>query len=181
MLDMIDPLLLGRQVESEIFGYPMRIQEPVWVRPEQLPLDRSIQQQIKVNWKNYANAIEVSSSYQHNPYDPQMGQTRMIWKSVKRAIERKWKTKDYWPVLLYVARGRSSLDYWYGVDAFFWWNGVHVTIDLSTKHKLNKRAEFLLTPNQVVKEHLSYFGQQVANLLVQKRLVQNRKDRWKSG
>jgi len=157
-------LLIGRKFETELFGeMPVRSQ----VRPGYLSLERSIQQQVKSNWKRFGRAI-ASGRVDHNPYEPATGKLDLVWKAVKRAIERKWPKDDYWPVLLYTAIGTNSLDWHHGVDAFVWWNGVFVTIDASTYYKGEKKADFILTAAELRKPNLSYFGQRVANLLIRR-------------
>jgi hypothetical protein len=60
----------------------------------------------------------------------------------------------------------------HGVDAFFWWDGTFVTIDVSMMPKDTLgclRADFVLTPKDLEPEALLAFGKKVAMLLKDRR------------
>jgi hypothetical protein len=69
---------------------------------------------------------------------------------------------------LYVAVSeRSALDWMHGVDAFFWWQDVYVTFDISLKpvEAKNLKADFLVNPEDFEPSRLDSLGKQIAWLL----------------
>lgn len=172
---------IGWDFEVLVLGLPPgEMPEPAgphFKPPKRLSEERSIQQQIQQNWKRLDRAISAGNRNEHNPYQPTNGKIAEVWKYARRNLNKKWGKEDYYSLLLYLSVGRNSLDWHYGVDAFFWWNGVYVTIDVSTHRKKKVKANFSLTSKQLDQKSLSQFGAAVAGLLMEKKRAQVRSAR----
>ncbi|MEQ1561537.1 MAG: hypothetical protein ABL899_02325 [Nitrospira sp.] len=164
-------LLSGRAFEEKVFGL-----EGFWdkfgpyAEPDYFTFESSLQDIILCNWGMYAHSLERGERYRHNPIDPWMGETRRIWLAVKNFLPSTVRSCDNPPLNLYVSIGRNAFDHFHGVDFFFWWNGVFVTVDITTlKSKNEYNADFLLTQYDLDDRcRLRSFGRGVASLLIEK-------------
>lgn len=142
-----------------------------------LNFDDAIEKVIEDNWLHFAEAIDSGAEYCHNPTMPKMGKTLELWRAVRRNLPNTMIDGRETVLNLYVAF-RSSLDVHYGIDAFFWWDGVYVTLDASLRQKekgeedpyLNLKADILI-PREAVSQSAGSgrFGMYVANLLKARR------------
>lgn len=162
----------GRAFEMEIFGITEDV-ERAFRRPSRRDIDSSIQNIIEYNLAMYAEALERGSEYCHNPAKPEMGKTNLLWQAVKQYLPSRTERGNKTPLNLYVAIGRTSLDWQHGVDAFFWWQGVYVTIDASLRMKQGPelKADFVLNPKDLEPQNLSVWGKQVAELLIERKKI----------
>jgi hypothetical protein len=113
----------------------------------------------------------------YTPTEPNWGKLYPLWLEVHRHLPRRCEGARSGPLSLYISVG-TSLDYHHGVDSFFWWMGVYVSIDASLvpkekrgRGKEHLKADVLLTPDSLTPEGLVFLGEQVANLLKKKRCL----------
>ncbi|MSU45284.1 MAG: hypothetical protein EXS47_01490 [Candidatus Zambryskibacteria bacterium] len=172
----------GRKFELEVTGFTDEGEGGFLTLPEFKNLEPSIQVVIDYNWAMYAEALEKGEEHYHNPINPQMGKTHQIYTAVQSFLSRRVRGRDAFPLNLYLSQhGRTSLDWHCGVDAFFMWEGVFATIDLSLrskakqkKGKLFLKADFLLSPKDLELDNLFYFAKNVAKLLKRRKNLQER-------
>ena len=156
---------LGRAFEERILGVREDNTKPKY-HLGKYDIDKSLQHVIWENWASFAEAVEKGFEQFHNPEDPRMGETHLLWRMVKRHLPRH-VVKSRVPLNLYVAVGKNALDWRHGVDAFFWWQGACVTIDISMlpAEFKNLKADVLFNPEDMEEERLFVFGKKVADLL----------------
>jgi hypothetical protein len=162
-----NPLPPGRAFEEEVFGVTEENIEFAVRYPRRIGIHASLQRVIQDNWTMYAEAVEKNSAYCHDPINPQMGKTHLLWVAVKDNLPRRINGHSALPLNLYIAVGRNSLDWRHGIDAFFWWQGVYVTIDVSLRPKSEEelKADFLVMPEDLEPEQLQNLGKKIAELL----------------
>ena len=160
-------LLSGRDFEYEIFGIAGEEGNKV-TPPSYLDFTESVQ---AVAGKGLTRIGSDGQEETYNPSDPTWGKTRLIWKSVRRALPRRVYGSVSPPPFLYISVGQTSLDFWHGVDAFFWWQGVLVSIDVSLILQKEIKADLLVTPEDLTPEGLSRLGRKIAELLKERRRV----------
>ena len=159
----------GRVFEREVFGI---VDDPdvvsqKFIIPRRFGFRSSLQNVIQNNWTVFAQALETGALYCHNPLDPKMGKTGLIHSAVKGHLPRRIGGSSM-PLNLYVGIGRNSLDWHHGVDAFFWWYGACVTIDVSLvpgAFQVTVKADFVLTPEDLLPQNISNWALNVAALL----------------
>ena len=119
----------------------------------------------------------------HHPLSPNLGMTREIWSVVRNFLPRRAGGMQSGPLSFYIAVG-TDLDYRHGVDAFLCWEGVWVTLDMSTalkskrgwgRHRL--KADLLFGPGDIETNSLLDLGEKIAQLLKTKRLKRRTQDR----
>ena len=165
----------GRAFEQEILGITdLGNEAGFYTYPKLIELEHALRYVINHNWVTYADSLAKGHDFCHNPMSPKVGKTREIWEAVKDFLPGKVGeyTKVKVPLNLYIAIGMNSLDYRLGVDAFFWWQGVYATIDVTTskgKHLRGFGADFLFTRKEVEPVRLREFGKEVAALLIKRR------------
>ena len=171
-MEQMDSLPAGRVFELELFGVTDESTEP-FVRPPYMDFESSMAEVIERNLAEFS----WSSDEAYNPMRPNKGNSSLLWTSVKKHLPRRISGFRTVPLSLYISVGRNALDFWHGVDAFFWWQGVYVSIDASRilKRKIGLwkerlKADFLITPEDVSPERLSYLGGQMATVLKGRRL-----------
>lgn len=168
----------GREFERYVFGVT---DEAPFIpgdrRPGKRSFKASFQRIIAENWADYAEAIEKGLQNPYNPSNPKVAMTGVIWSAVKRYLPRRVGGETSGPLNLYIAIGKTSFDWDYGVDAFFWWEGALVTIDASVYVKPDSKlkADFLLNPWDLDGDKLENFGRKVANLLKERRFKNRKK------
>ena len=163
----------GRDFEREMLGKEGFLDDlgPLSV-PDYLDFDSSLNQVVESNWAKFAHSLEKGEVYCHNPASPRMGKTHSLWAAVKNWLPGAVNGESHLPLNLYISVGRNALDYWHGVDVFFWWQGEYVTIDFATHDKRKKgtlKADFVFTPRDLEHSRLLYFGKQVAKLLLERK------------
>ncbi|MBA3733396.1 hypothetical protein H0W91_03410 [Patescibacteria group bacterium] len=166
----------GRAFEKEIFGITEGYGENLgfFRPPDKRDFFESLQDVITINWAMFAEAEEKGLAHCHNPSNPRMGRTHDLWASVKNYLPP-CRRRQCIPLDFHVAIGRNSLDYHHGVDAFFWWQGAYVTIDVSLRGKDllgTLKADILFTPKDLRPLRLQDFGKAVAKILVERSLKQ---------
>lgn len=174
----------GREFELVVFGMTDNGDEP----PDYLDFTSAVQEVIISNRVSSEVSVEViihnlislevwagenGLEYHHDPTDPQMGKTPELFRAVKRYLPRRLLGKKL-PLNLYVAIGKA-LDWYYGIDAFFWWGGVLVSLDASLlkknhygRGKFWLHADFVLNPDDLAPEGLDHLGCRIAQLLRQR-------------
>src|SRR5579872_3883383 len=83
-------------------------------------------------------------SHQPEDYDfrrPTGGLNEELFELVAERLPKKWRKFLY----LFIAVG-SSFDQYHGIDAFFYLNGVIVSIDVTTDLSKTGKADFIVTP-----------------------------------
>ena len=161
----------GRAFEKELFGVT---EEEDFIDPNLKPSSRSYERSLKVIidqvWAEYAEAT-CKGLDAYDPTNPIVGKTPLIFRAVKKHLPRRVNGRSSFPLNMFIAVGRTSLDWQHGVDAFFVWEGVIVTFDASTRVKdpVKLKADFLFLPSDLGREKLDKFGKNVADLLRYKR------------
>ena len=163
---------IGRDFETKVFGVD-KFGPNLGLKssPDYLNFDDSLKQIIDSNWAMYAHSLEKGEPYCHNPIRPRMGLTHQIWAAVKNWLPKRVEG-EVLPLNLYISVGRNSLDFYHGVDAFFWWNWARVTVDVSYRPKglVGLKADLGFSSEDLQDPKLLQFGRKVASLLVQKNL-----------
>lgn len=135
-------------------------------KPENIPyLDflSSMRQVIKSELVIIDEVGRVEIKY--NPGNPTWDESPILFRSVKRHLPKRPKMSLY----LYNAVG-SSLDIYHGVDIFFLWKGVFVTIDLSLHEKqLRSTVDLVVNLEGMDDEAFDVLGKQIADLLKKRR------------
>lgn len=175
-------LPLGAEFEMEMFGVTS------YLNNEQIPkyLDFDSSMEDIVRYPPIRDG-ENGQIEQYDPANPSWGKTAELWEVVRKYLPRYVGKNRETFLYLYVSVGRTSMDYWHGVDAFFWWEGCYVTLDASIlqKHKGGRgkyglKADFVLTPsNTHSKESLSNTGRMIAEFLKRKKVVERTKKKKK--
>ncbi len=161
----------GREFERFIFGEI--VENPDYITrgrliPKEHLKNSSISYIIRKNWRDLGESLENGDPYPHNPLRPDLGKTAQLWSAVRKYLPRRIKGRGGLPLNLYISSGRNSLDWCHGIDAFFYWQGVYVTFDVSLRPKDLQgtlKADFVFGPNELTPEGLEFFGQKVAGLL----------------
>lgn len=166
-------LLNGGALEYEIFGVGGAGDLADDEFPPYLSSNESIQKivggvlsRFKPNGKG---EVEV-----YNPAYPIWGLTKELWRAVRRFLPRRLQG-EVRPLCLYIAVGWTSLDIYHGIDAFFWWQGAKVTLDVSMIPKIRipilekgeseLKADILVLPEDMSPERLRLLGKKIATLL----------------
>ena len=152
--------------------------------PYYLDFDGSMQQVIKMAWRNHDLFLKgklPTGKFSYNPLEPK-GEIKELFEQVKRHLPRWIDGRVASPLNFYVSIGKYSLDRYHKVDGFFWWEGVYFTIDVTTRQKdLNhpKRADYLFMPDDLEDYNLHILGFQIADELEsrRRRVVQRYKKR----
>jgi len=163
----------GRAFEKEVFGFTVDWFSSSSV--ERLGFEEAIQRVIQDNWVRVAEITALGASRIYDPTKPRRGKTGHIWKAVKKHLPEEVDDRESL-LSLYVTLG-TSLDIHYGIDAFFWWEGVHVAWDLSLRQKKkdaeNRKdsltADFVVTPSDLRGYGLDRLGLKMASRLVGRR------------
>ncbi len=163
----------GRAFEKEVFGFTVDWFSSSSV--ERLGFEEAIQRVIQDNWVRVAEITALGASRIYDPTKPRRGKTGHIWKAVKKHLPEEVDDRESL-LSLYVTLG-TSLDIHYGIDAFFWWEGVYVTWDLSLKRKtrdaedpdFSLEADFVVTPKDLEGHGLNKLGLKIATRLIRRR------------
>jgi hypothetical protein len=166
MIEHYDPLRRGREFERHVFGDWIWSSDDFYQTrglPGELDFERSIQEQIRLNWRRAELAREIGQDF-YDPSDPRTGESQRICAAVRGYLRS--QGHDPATLHLYVAIGWNSLDFWHHIDAFFFWDGVIVTVDLSTENKADFQADILLSTRDLNPRHLPAFGERVGKCLI---------------
>ncbi len=169
-------LRLGREFEVEIFGNWLSDHSKFYADnriPEYLDFESSIAQQIEINWKRAELSRELGQEF-YDPSKPRTGKSLRVWSAVKNYLSSCNPKYRRLPLHLYVSVGWNALDYYHGVDAFFWWEGVYASVDLSLKRKESTSADLQLTREDLQSPYLGEFGRNVGEYLIARRLSHER-------
>jgi hypothetical protein len=86
-----------------------------------------------------------------------------LFRSIKKFLPKRPGLSMYIPV-------ESSLDYWHGVDLFFVWRNIYVTIDLSLVEKpLRRSVDITVDFTDMDDEAFDVLGKQIADLFILRR------------
>ncbi len=165
------PLRVGRIFEKEVLGVTDEGKDSFVKFPTRRSFESSIQAIIAENWALYAESLEKGLDDYHNPTRPNMGKTGQLWEAVRKYLPKRVDGVKL-PLNLYISVGRNALDWMYGVDAFFWWDGIYVTIDASLakkEHGYGLQADFVLNPVDLKADALNSLGRKIADLLKERR------------
>src|SRR4051812_23836929 len=110
----ISSLPSGRKWELQVLGFTVADRE--FARPMQYH-----------EFDSYLMQVMLHQPVNYNPRCPRSGMTSELYDSVRNYLPKKWRKF----LSLYIALG-LGLDRVHGVDAFFYLNGVSVTLDLTT-------------------------------------------------
>jgi hypothetical protein len=169
----------GRVFEMELLG---RTEEADFVdfqdRPEVLRFRSSMQVVIDQTQELLESRKQQGFDY-YDPSNPKAGKTEQIFSAVKKHLPRRVSGHSASKLELYVSVGRTSLDWYHGVDFFFVWEGVSVTVDVSLGYKNPRemRAEFLFNPSDLEADRLDLFARNIADRLKKRRVSQREKKR----
>ncbi len=162
-------VLDGESWEKDLFGVSPEWQTSTDFCPPYASFRTSILQVMGAGRKGSSAGAWL---YKYRPEKPKQGKSRDLWHEVRKHLPATPGTKYGLPeerVLLYLAIGFTSLDWWHGVDAFFHWQDKVVTLDASTRSKTREtrgksrlKADFLLTPTSVEPRSISSLGQKIA-------------------
>ncbi len=155
----------GEEFEQEVFGRDHRLMM------ERIPLHES-----------FAQAMEsVVARHGRRHLDPirwdcrkqaTLPARRLYW-YVSKWLPQRYRTS----LRLFNAIG-TSLDYWHGIDAFFWWRDGRprkrrsepmdriATLDLATYQKASFKADFLVTPEIIYSDQIRSLGWKIADQLL---------------
>jgi len=171
----------GRKFERELFGGAGDMEDI----PPYLDFTSAMN---KVRESFLWRPNRESGTYEtYDPFNPKWGHLHELWTEVYKRLPKRSSGVRSGPLSLHVAIN-TPLDYWHGVDAFFWWMGVYLTIDASQvskgKEKKGKRhlkADLLVTPADLNPTRLASLGEYIANFLKEKRRVTRKVEQKKRG
>ncbi|MFA5889067.1 MAG: hypothetical protein WCW47_02380 [Candidatus Paceibacterota bacterium] len=176
-MDTQVPLSPGRQWEVDFFG--VRCPYGSFTPPAYQNFDPSVQEIIDAGGRNTG----PGGAYNYNPATPRPSVSYDLWKQVQKGLPSYVKGQPHHHLFLYLAIGGMALDIYHGVDAFFFWNGTYVSVDVSITQKKRKggrrngsrlKADVLITPADNNPARLRELGRQIAELF-QSRLEQPKK------
>ncbi len=176
---MEDEILLpsswGSWWEDQVFG--VSCNEKLLELPPHLNFYNSMQE---VMWTPLERTRQNGHMERYDPMDPNWGKSGQLFFEVRRHLPLRVGGMPSGPLFLHIAcrMPRTSLDFWHGVDAFFFWEGIHVTIDVSFFGKGELKANFLITPKEMEPERLGLLGNEIAQLLKERR--RSKKERQKN-
>lgn len=127
--EQLTELSRGFQFEITVLGAACKFEQPPEYR----------------NWEGSFSEVLQREVSQYNPAQPTGGLTPQMIEGVRQFLPRKQRRH----LRLYLALA-TSLDYWHGVDAFFYYHGAIVTLDVASYPKPEKKADFLITPAGLV-------------------------------
>ena len=163
---MEDEILLpssgGSWWEDQVFG--VSCNGELLELPPHLNFHESMQE---VMWTPLERLGQDGQLETYDPMNPNWGKSGQLWFEVRRHLPLRVGGMPSGPLFLHIAcrTKRTSLDFYHGVDAFFFWEGVFVTIDVSLLEKAEPKADFLVTPREMEPERLGSFGNEIAQLL----------------
>jgi len=163
----------GFDHEKRLFGHSTE-EETGTLFPYKYPFKESVK---RVMETPIITETEDGSIEYYNPADPneRWGMAGQVLSAVKKHLPRRVRGKRVGPIFLYPSLG-TGLDTFYGVDAFFYWNNMVVTVDASTRFKSKDpadialglrrlKADFLLLPEDIQdKKSIDGFGNRVASM-----------------
>ena len=155
----------GREFERELFGIG-------WMHsnfslPDYLGFSPGMREVMEIPLLRFVD----DKVEEYCPERPNWGRSGEIWLAVKKYLPRRVRGKFSGPLGLFVSVNGTSLDVQHGVDAFFFWQGVHVTLDASLIPKDKEgevkrlKADFVITPGDMTNDKLDSLGKKVAQLL----------------
>ncbi len=177
---MIDNLRLvaearGEAWEIELFGFSQIGLFHSLPLPKKLSKRRSMQEIIdRPLALIYEEDVEPYSYY--NPQLPNWGRIGELWDEVRVRLPRKVNKTRSKPLSLYIAAGNTSMDIHYGVDAFFLWEDIYVTLDASTSFKLEHKANLVVTPCDMTEDGVCIIANKIASLLIKRRHIKRRQE-----
>jgi hypothetical protein len=140
----------GRQFEQFFFGFTIPDSEIFQYRlDEYIPFPEALQEVKDAQFEGY------------NPSFPSGGCNKDFFDAVRKHLLVSDDSLEY-----FIAIG-TKLDFWHGVDAFFEWRGVGVTIDATLDPEKIRKADFLITPELIESgEIYTVVAREIASLLV---------------
>jgi hypothetical protein len=164
--------LSGRWWEEEVFG--VSANEALLKYPAYRDFDESMQE---IMWTPLERLGPDGKPDIYDPMNPTWGMSGQMYFEVKRHLPRRTGGGRSGSLFLHIAcRTKfTSLDFWHGRDAFFFWEGVYVTIDVSLLPKVRTKADFLVSPTEMQTERLNSLGNEIAQLLKERRKNERQK------
>ena len=161
----------GREFERELFGVTGSQDEV----PTYLDFDSAMREVMTTPLvRSDGEAGEVEK---YEPQRPNWGKSHQLWSEVRGRLPRRCEGKRSEPPSLYISIG-TSLDFHHGVDAFFFWKGVYLSLDASLipKERVESgkgrlKADILVTPDDLTPTGLARLGENVAHQLKRRRYI----------
>jgi len=168
---LLPPSSRGSWWENQVFGVSSNKESPEL--PSYLNFYESMQE---VMWTPLERTGPDGRLERYDPTDPNWGKSGQLWFEVKRNLPLRVGGVPRGPLFLHIAcrAPRTSLDFYHGIDAFFFWEGVYATIDVSLLEKEELKADILITPREMEPERLGSLGHEITQLLKGRR---SKKDR----
>lgn len=154
-------LPLGREHELKLGVTAIGSEESLLKIPK-LDFFESMRQVMKTELVMVENGAETDI---YDPTNPTWDESPILFHAVRRHLPKRPKGS----LRLYNAN-KTSLDIYHGVDVFFWWREVYVTIDLSLIEKPYRRTvDLVVDLTDMNFEAFDVLGAQIAEILKQKR------------
>jgi hypothetical protein len=118
----------GSQFEVDVLGHGWKFTEP----PGYAPWSEAVMEVLSRQLPGY------------DPSAPSGGLTEELFEGVRIYLPK--RHRRFLRLYLSIA---SRLDYYHGVDAFFCLGGVYVTLDVTTNPLKDKKADLLITPDDL--------------------------------
>jgi hypothetical protein len=168
----------GRQFERDLFGGAGEFLEI----PLYLPFTEAMADVRESFLHRFNKDFGLHETY--DPYNPTWGKLKGLWLEVNNRLPKRSSGARSGPLALHVAIN-TPLDFWHGVDAFFWWEGTYLTLDASLvsktrrvkgekKKKGDLKADLLIKPEDLTPERLAVLGEQIATFLKERRRINRR-------
>ncbi len=171
------PRFRGAELEIDFFGFTQEYDAPLdFIPPAYMNFYDSMQEIINRPLIGIGEDGKIDPRYKtYDPANPRWGKTPDLWNAVNKYLPRyprRISGITTGPLRLFISVGRTSLDFYHGVDAFFLWREGYATLDVSLvpKHrkgegKQHLKANFLLTKEHLSPEGMSDLGRDIACVL----------------
>ena len=179
----------GREFELELYG--------VTGKPDEIPAYRDFDSAMRevIATPLVRCDTESGEAERYEPTKPNWGKLHRLWLEVHERLPRRCEGRRSGPLFHFISIG-TSLDFHHGVDSFFWWNGVYLSLDASLipkergeSGKGHLKADILITPDDLTPAGLPRLGEDIARQLKgrryitrkmnqRKRLLRNRDSVW---
>lgn len=161
----------GREFEQKLFGVAGKLD----AIPPYLDFESAMRAVIEMPMAKFGPDGNLEDEY--DPTKPNWGKLHELWSEVHKHLPRRSGGVRSGPMALYVSIG-TPLDFYHGVDCFFRWMGVYITVDASLifkskvgtgKHRL--KADILVRPHNLTKPGLEHLGKHIAEQLKERRRI----------
>ena len=161
----------GREFELELFG--------VTGNPDEIPTYQDFDSAMRevMTTPLMRPDRESGEVERYEPTKPNWGKLYQLWLEVHRRLPRRCEGKMSGPLSIYISIG-TSLDFHHGVDAFFFWKEVYLSLDASLipkergeSGKGHLKADVLITPDDLTPMGLAYLAEDIAHQLRRRRYI----------